>query len=167
MYYSNANNCNCGFEGAEKGWEEEMECGMNEGKGFSNFEGFEGMGGAQQNFGGFQGQGSQMGNGASAGSGAGVGAGCNIGGGKSYNNYYKVNGKNANVVTKDYYNNYYTRYNHIYVKNYKVVKDYVYDYNVVHYSTDTVYNGCQYLGSSCHAENEGNNSGNCGCRPCC
>lgn len=78
-----------------------------------------------------------------------------------YNNSQDINGQDYVVENRNYYNNYYTRYNNYYVNNIDINKDFVKDVNVYHYSSETVYEGCEYLGSSTVVQND---NGSSGCR---
>ena len=85
-----------------------------------------------------------------------------------YNNTSNVNGANCAVVNRNYYNNLYNRYNRYNITDCNIVKDYVKDYNVYHYDTKTIDNGCQYLGSvDMFANNDGSGYSYCdGCNNC-
>lgn len=167
--------------------EREYGCGCESGHGFgeelnldemfgqSGFMGQEGQGQGQSGFmgqggQGFSGQGGQERQGSAPSS-------CPTppvpsGRNRVFNNSFNVNGQNATIVNKDLYNNYYNRYNHYYVKNVRINKDYVYDYNIVHLSSQCCYAGCQHLGCKWIVDNgcgNGQGSGNsgCGCGCCC
>ena len=73
---------------------------------------------------------------------------CNFNDVKRYKNYKEVQGKECNMRKDNYYENYYTRYNNYYVKECNHVKDYYRDVNIYHYSQETVYEGCEYLGAT-------------------
>lgn len=95
--------------------------------------------------------------------------GCNVGENrqqgqvKRYNKNYSINGGNYEVANKNYYNNHYSRYNNYYVKEYNYVKSYVRDYNIYHYSTQTINNGCEYLGATNIVANDSGSNSSCGC----
>lgn len=87
---------------------------------------------------------------------------------KHYENSATINGQEYVVENKNYYDNYYTKYNHYYVKDINYVTDHYSDYNVYHYNTETVYNGSVCEGSTDIVEN--NNSNQCynkGCNCSC
>ena len=88
---------------------------------------------------------------------------------KRYKRYREIQGKECNIRKDNYYENYYTRYNNYYVKECNHVKDYYRDVNIYHYSQETVYEGCEYLGSTtvkdCEKEHGQKPEFDCGCRP--
>lgn len=154
----------CGCE-AGHGFGEELD--LDEMLGQEGQGGFMGQGGQEQ--GGFMGQGGQGFSGQGGQGSAPIGCprpAVPNGRNRVFNNSYNVNGQNAVVVNRDFYNNYYNRYNHYYVRNVRINKDYVYDYNIVHLSSQTCYAGCQHLGSKWIVDNgcgNGQGNGGCGC----
>lgn len=63
-----------------------------------------------------------------------------------YESYRDVDGQVAEIRNDNYYDNFYTRYNHYYVKDYNHITDYYRDVNVYHYCEEVVYEGCKYQG---------------------
>ncbi|WP_373599728.1 hypothetical protein [Paraclostridium bifermentans] len=63
-----------------------------------------------------------------------------------YKHYADIDGEKHCIANKNYYDNYYTRYNHYYITDYNYVTDHYFDYNIYHYDTKTIYNECQYMG---------------------
>lgn len=62
---------------------------------------------------------------------------------------YSLNGSRNKIQHNNYYRNYYTRYNRYLVNTTNYIKSYLRDVNLYYYSCNTVYEGCQYLGSTC------------------
>lgn len=83
---------------------------------------------------------------------------------KVYKKNEDIKGKDYCVENKNYYNNYYTRYNHYYVNNTNIYKDYVKDCNVYHFSTETIYDGCEYQGSSTVVKEDKDNGNDDKCK---
>lgn len=67
---------------------------------------------------------------------------------RKFDKHFSINGKEFSVINKNFYNNYYSRYNHIHVTDVNYIKDFVRDYNIYHYHTRTIYCGCKYLGAT-------------------
>lgn len=64
------------------------------------------------------------------------------------NQHCNINGKNFVVNNKNFYNRYFTRYNHFFINDCNYIKDFLSDCNIYHFSSQTIYNGCKYLGSN-------------------
>lgn len=82
---------------------------------------------------------------------------------RNFNRSANVQGRNYQIVNRNYYNNYYSRYNHYFVTDLNINRSFVKDYNVYHYYTRTVNEGCRYLGSSTIIANGGNSGWGSGC----
>lgn len=82
---------------------------------------------------------------------------------RRYNSFYNINGRNYVITNRNFYNRYFTRYNHIYVNNCNHIKDFLRDCNIYHFTNQTIYEGCQYLGSNTVVANNwcGNNNNSC------
>ncbi|KLE15494.1 hypothetical protein [Clostridium sp. C8] len=82
---------------------------------------------------------------------------------RRYNSCYNINGRNYVITNRNFYNRYFTRYNHIYVNNCNHIKDFLRDCNIYHFTNQTIYEGCQYLGSNTVVANNwcGNNNNSC------
>lgn len=82
---------------------------------------------------------------------------------RRYNSFYNINGRNYVITNRNFYNRYFTRYNHIYVNNCNHIKDFVRDCNIYHFTNQTIYEGCKYLGSNTVVANNwcGNNNSCC------
>lgn len=85
---------------------------------------------------------------------------------RTINRNYSVNGTNREIVNKNFINNHISRYNNYYVRECNFVKSFVRDYNMYHYSSQTINNGCVYLGATNVVANNGcgNSSCRCSCR---
>lgn len=82
---------------------------------------------------------------------------------KTYTNHYNVKGDKCEIINKNYYNNYYNRFNEYDVKECNYVKNYVKDCNIIHYDSETIFCGCEYLGCKNIVEDKkcGKKSDNC------
>lgn len=85
------------------------------------------------------------------------------------NNNNTMNGENYNIGNSNNFNNYYNRYNNYNVTDVNYVRNYVQDINVIHYNTETVNMGTQYMGSRTIIADDScnNNNSNNPCKKSC
>ncbi|WP_291652412.1 hypothetical protein [Clostridium sp.] len=67
---------------------------------------------------------------------------------KKCNQHCNINGKNFIINNKNFFNRYFTRYNHFFINDCNYIKDHLCDCNILHFSSQTIYKGCKYLGSN-------------------
>lgn len=79
------------------------------------------------------------------------------------NQHCNINGKNFIINNKNFFNRYFTRYNHFFINDCNYIKDYLCDCNIIHFSSQTIYKGCKYLGSKTVVANKCNKNFNNNC----
>ncbi|MGL5675358.1 MAG: hypothetical protein ACRDDX_03000 [Cellulosilyticaceae bacterium] len=85
--------------------------------------------------------------------------------GQTYNVAYDTQGTMQNLTTSNYYNNYYRKFNHYYVTDYKYNTNYYAEYNVYHRTPVNMTNGNYCLGTQNIVCTEGGANGGCGSTP--
>ncbi|MGL4344152.1 MAG: hypothetical protein ACRCTE_03065 [Cellulosilyticaceae bacterium] len=87
----------------------------------------------------------------------------NTGSGQTINQAYDVQGTQQQLTTTNTYNNYYRKFNHYYVTDYKYNNNYYAEYNVYHRTPVNMSNQNYYLGTFNVECIEGGNGSNNGC----